>query len=66
MTGTVDILEGRGTIQMDLNRLEEWGCMNLMNINKTNARSCTWVMANSNISTDWSRNGLRAVQRRRT
>lgn len=66
MNGTVNVLEGRDTIQMDLNRLEEWDCMNLMNINKTNARSCTWVMSISIISTDCRRNGLRPVQRRRT
>lgn len=63
MNGTV---EGRGTIQMDLSRLEEWDCMDLMKINKTNARSCTWVMSISKISADWRRNGLEPVQRRRT
>lgn len=66
MNGTVNVLEERDTIQMDLNRLEEWDCMNLMNINKTNARSCTWVTSISIISTDCRRNGLRPVQRRRT
>lgn len=66
MNGIADISEGKGIIQVDLNRLEDWDCTNLMNIHKTSARSCTWVMSNSNISTDWRRNVLRPVQRRRT
>lgn len=66
MNGTVGILEGRDTIQMDLNRLEERDCMDPMNINKTNARSCTWVMSIFNISTDWRKNGLEPIQKRRT
>lgn len=66
MNGTVGILEGRDTIQMDLNRLEERDCMDPMNINKTNARSCTWVMSIFNISTDWRKNGLEPIKKRRT
>lgn len=66
MNGTVDTLKARDTIQMDLNRLEERDCRNCMNIFKINPRSFTWVMSSSNISTDWRRNVLRQVHRRRT
>ena len=66
MNGTADILEGRDTIQMDLDRLEEWDCMNHKNFKKTNARSCTWDMSISNMSTGWRRSGLRVAQRKRT
>ncbi|PKU48624.1 rna-directed dna polymerase from mobile element jockey-like [Limosa lapponica baueri] len=34
MSDATDMLKGRGTIQMDLDRLEEWVLVNFMHVNK--------------------------------
>lgn len=36
----VDTLEGKYIIQRDLERVEEWACLNLMKSKGPNARSC--------------------------
>ena len=39
LSGSVDTLEGRDTIQRDLNRLEGWVHANLMKFNKANCKA---------------------------
>lgn len=39
MCGGVNVLEGRDAIQRSLDRLERYACVNLMKLNKANARS---------------------------
>ena len=39
----VDMPEERGTIQRDLDRVEQWVQENLMGSAKPSARYCTWV-----------------------
>ncbi|KAK4826313.1 hypothetical protein QYF61_007398 [Mycteria americana] len=38
LSGAVDSLEGRGTIQRDLDRLQEWAHANLMKVNKAKCK----------------------------
>jgi len=38
LCGVVDMLEGRDTIQRDLDRLEWWDCVNLMKFNKAKCK----------------------------
>jgi len=38
LCGAVDMLEGRDAIQRNLNRLERWVCLNLMNLNKAKSK----------------------------
>ena len=38
LCGTVDTPEGRDAIQSDLDRLERWACVNLINFNKAKCK----------------------------
>jgi len=38
LCGVVNTLEGRDTMQRDLDKLERWACVNLMKFNKANCK----------------------------
>jgi len=38
LSGVADMLEGRDAIQRDLERLENWACVNLMNFSKAKCK----------------------------
>lgn len=50
LSGAVGLIEGRGTIWRNLDRLEEWACANPMRVL---ARSCTWTGAIPSTDTGW-------------
>lgn len=57
----INMLEGRNTIQRQLDRHERLACVNFTQFNKTNARSWTWVWIIWRKSTRQGQNGLRAA-----
>ncbi|PKU37851.1 rna-directed dna polymerase from mobile element jockey-like [Limosa lapponica baueri] len=62
LCGVIDMLEGRDTMQRDLDSLEMLACANLMKFNKTKCK----VMEIPSENTDWVENGLRAALSKRT
>ena len=66
LCGVVDTLEGRDVIQRNLDRLERWTCVNLMEFNKAKCKVLQEGQAISNTSTGWVESGSRAALRRRT
>lgn len=59
-------MEGRNAIQRNLDRLESWACMNLMEFNNAKHKVLHLGQAIPSTNTGWVENGLRAILRRRT
>jgi len=60
LRGAADTLEGSDAVQRDLDRLERWACVYLIQFNKAKCK----VRAIPNTNTGWAENGLRAALRR--
>jgi len=56
--GAVDTPEGWDAIQTDLDKLEQWAQMNLMN---PSSRSCTWIEATLTTNSRWGMKRLNAA-----
>jgi len=50
LRGAVNVLQGWDAVQRDQDRLEQWAQVNLMMLNKSTCKICTWVVANPTIS----------------
>lgn len=62
LCGVFDTYKGRDAIQGDLDRLERWAYVDLINFNKAKCKAG----AIPNMNTGWGMNGVRAPLRRRT
>ena len=50
LRGAVNVLQGWDAVQRDQDRLEQLAQVNLMMLNKSTCKICTWVVANPTIS----------------
>ncbi|GAB0178766.1 mitochondrial enolase superfamily member 1 [Grus japonensis] len=66
LSGAIDMLEGRDAIQSDLDRLEEWACVNLMKFDKAKCKVLHVGRGNPQYRYRLGGKWMRAALRRRT